>query len=100
MPPGPRAAGIEAVQFSTVLVRPAGNDVGIDETSHRRRSHFSCAFTYSGPSLWEPMAVIPLDDRIFVRPAEPVSEYGRTNTTIDYADDRPMRGRPLRRAAA
>jgi chaperonin GroES len=38
------------------------------------------------------MTVIPLDDRILVRPAEALSENGRPDTTVDHIDDRPIRG--------
>jgi chaperonin GroES len=38
------------------------------------------------------MTIIPLEDRILVRPAETLSEHGRTNTTVDDAAKRPMRG--------
>jgi len=39
------------------------------------------------------MTVIPLDDRILVRPAEPLKEDGQTSTSSPGdRDDRPIRG--------
>jgi chaperonin GroES len=38
------------------------------------------------------MNVIPLDDRILVRPFQAVSGHGRTNTTPDHTSNGPMRG--------
>ena len=38
------------------------------------------------------MTVIPLDDRIIVRPVAAPHEYGWTNATVATADDTPMRG--------
>lgn len=38
------------------------------------------------------MNVIPLDDRILVRPFQALSEHGRTNTAFDHTSNGPMRG--------
>jgi chaperonin GroES len=38
------------------------------------------------------MNVIPLDDRILVRPSETITEHGRRNVTDDATGERQMRG--------
>jgi chaperonin GroES len=38
------------------------------------------------------MTVIPLDDRILVRPTEALREYGLTDTAVNHPDDRLVRG--------